>query len=59
MYAEHTQIDSERWDGCNSIERINIYILIYLQSEYIEKYQVELCSKCDREYNFDMSQACQ
>ena len=29
-------------------------VRIYLQSEYIEKYQSELCSKYDREYDFDV-----
>ena len=27
-------------------------VIIYLQSECIEKYQFELCSKYDREYGF-------
>ena len=29
-------------------------IIIYLQSECIEKYQFEICSKYDREYDFDV-----
>ena len=29
-------------------------IIIYLQSESIEKYQLELCSKYDKEYDFDI-----
>ena len=29
-------------------------IIIYLQSECIEKYQFELCSKYDREHGFDV-----
>ena len=29
-------------------------IIIYLQSECIEKYQVELSSKYDREHDFDV-----
>ena len=29
--------------------------MIYLQSEYIEKYQYERCSKYDREHNFDVT----
>ena len=31
-----------------------IIIIIYRQSECIDKYQIELCSKCDREYDFDV-----
>ena len=30
-----------------------IFIIIYLQSEFVEKYQFELCSKYDREHDFD------
>ena len=29
-------------------------IIIYFQSECIQKYQFELCSKSDREYGFDV-----
>ena len=29
-------------------------IITYLKSEYIEKYQLELCSKYDREHDFDV-----
>ena len=29
-------------------------IIIYRQSECIDKYQIELCSKYDREYDFDV-----
>ena len=36
-----------------STPRLKSFI-IYLQSEYIEKYQFELCSKYDREYDFDV-----
>ena len=28
--------------------------IIYLQTECIEKYQFELCSKYNREYDFDV-----
>ena len=31
-----------------------IIIIIYRQSECIDKYQIELCSKYDREYDFDV-----
>ena len=31
-----------------------IVIIIYLQSECIERYQLELCSKYDRKYDFDV-----
>ena len=31
-----------------------IIIIIYHQSECIDKYQIELCSKYDREYDFDV-----
>ena len=31
-----------------------LQIIIYLQSECIENYQFKLCSKCDREYGFDV-----
>ena len=34
----------------NAIDMLNIY----LQSECIEKYQFELCSKYDRKYGFDV-----
>ena len=34
---------------------INYIIIIkYCQSECIDKYQIELCSKYDREYDFDI-----
>ena len=33
---------------------IIIIIKIYRQSECIDKYQIELCSKYDREYRFDV-----
>ena len=29
-------------------------IIIFRKSEYIEKYQFELCAKYDREHNFDI-----
>ena len=43
-------------DSLSSVQHIfylNRFIL-YLQSECIEKYQFELCSKYDREYDFDV-----
>ena len=33
---------------------IIIIIITYRQSECIDKYQIELCSKYDREYDFDV-----
>ena len=36
------------------LETFSIFIIIYLQTECIEKYQLELCSKYDREYGFDV-----
>ena len=30
-------------------------IIIHLQCKCIEKYQFKLCSKCDREYGFDVT----
>ena len=35
------------------IREVNKFI-IYFQSECIENYQFKLCSKCDREYGFDI-----
>ena len=40
------------WKGVPSSEITQIRIC--LQSEYVEKYQFELCSKYDREYDFDV-----
>ena len=31
-----------------------LFVIIYLQSEYIEKFELELCSKYDRERNSDV-----
>ena len=31
-----------------------LFVIIYLQSECTEKYQFELCSKYDREHDFDV-----
>ena len=33
---------------------IFICFILYLKSKYIEKYRFELCSKCDREHEFDV-----
>ena len=39
---------------CINFLIIIIIIIIYRQSECIDKYQIELCSKYDREYDFDV-----
>ena len=41
----------KKYSGYNQYKK-NM-LIIYLQSECIEKYQFELCSKYDREYGFD------
>ena len=38
----------------NDLNRDLSSFIIYLQSECIEKYQFELCSKYDREYGVDV-----
>ena len=53
--------NSTLWEHNSTVQRkfnfhwwhLKPFIKIYLQSECIEKYQFELCSKYDREYRFD------
>ena len=49
----------QNYDCCkiannNQVSRKHL-LIIYLQSECIEKYQIELCSKHDREHDFDVT----
>ena len=42
-------ISNKQQERCPKVK-----IIVYLQSECIEKYQVELCSKYDRKHDFDV-----